>query len=86
VQVKVAGIVVGDHRRDRVLLHQLVEAGDHGGGVLGLRGVEDRPQLALEAAYRADVAVGALRLQPLPSGQVRHQVVAVADRGVDEAR
>ena len=67
VQVEVGGVVVGDPRRDRVPLHQLVEAVDHAAGVADVGRLEDRAQLALELAQHGGVAVGALVVQPRPA-------------------
>ena len=55
------GVVVGDLRRDRVPRHQLVEPARRPPAMsLGLAGLEDRPQLALELAQQHAVAVGGL--------------------------
>ena len=55
--------------------------------VVGVGGLEDRPQLALEPAQRACVAVGALRVQPLAAGEVgRPASSRSASVGVEQAR
>ena len=77
-------VVVGDPRRDRVPHHQLVDPVDHARAVVGGRGLEDRPQLALELAQQHAVAVGALRDQPLPVGEVAPAARHVGDLGVEQ--
>ena len=56
--------------RDRVPHHQLVDPVDDGLRVVGGRGLEDRPQLALELPQQHAVAVGALGTQPLAVGEM----------------
>ena len=49
-------------------------------------GLEDRPQLALEASQHGRVAVGARRVQPPASGDVVDECVAVGQRRVEQPR
>ena len=84
VDVQVLRVVAGDLRRDRVPDHQLVDAVDDRRRVVGGRGLEDRPQLALELPQQHAVAVGALGHQPLAVGEMRPERVDVGDHRVEE--
>ena len=85
VEVQVVRVVVGDLRRDRVPGQQLVEPADHAGGVVGLAGLEDRPQLALELPQQHAVPVGGPLVQPA-AGPSRYaaQAVDLGEVGVQQ--
>ena len=51
VHVEVVGVVVGDHRRDRVLGEQVVERAHHQRDVVDVGGLEHGPQLGLEGPH-----------------------------------
>ena len=61
-----------------------VEDVDHALRVVARRGLERRPQVLLEAAQHDGVAVGHLRLQPGPVGEVRDDGVAVGQLRVEQ--
>ena len=85
MDVQVGGVVVGDPRRDRVSLEQVVEDVDHTAGVVDVGRLEDLAQLPPGMPQHDGVAVGALVVQPRALGQVPDQGVTVGQLCVEQA-